>query len=106
MAHPVFAWTGALDGGFGPTLAVYAVLALVALVMDRRALLLAGLVYFVVAMSGAVEGMAPPGHGGWREASAVVGITLLAVGMAWDRLRWAALAPWRAWRAGLASRGW
>ena len=88
VAHPVFSWTGALEGRFEVTLAVYGAMALGALALNRRALVLAGLVYFVAAVGGALEPITgATGWDGWTQAGAVVGTTLLVVGLAWNKLQ-------------------
>jgi len=67
IAHPLFTWVGIIDGdniGFGVAfgvLAVYLAMGLVALAIDRRALLVSALAYVLVALAflfdrfGAVE---------------------------------------------------
>lgn len=73
-------------------LVLYAGLAVVAVVIDRRALLVSGLVYFGIASGALIE------RAGWTAvsdgsgAAAVVGIVVLALALGWTPLRNRALA--------------
>lgn len=94
IVHPLFAMLGLLDGGAEPggaaaAVAIYAALTLVALVLDRRALLVAALAYVIYAVGGLLAQ-------GWDGAAAVaalpaaalgIGVLLLTLSAGWRALR-------------------
>ncbi len=91
IVHPLFAMLGLLDGGAdtgraAAALAIYAALALVALVLDRRALLVAALADAVYAMGNLLargEGAAAA----LPLAALAIGAALLALSAGWRALR-------------------
>ncbi len=96
IVHPIFATLGLLgnngdssDGAAGRALAavaIYVGLALVALVIDRRAVLVSGLGYVLFA-GGALLGGIGSLPVGFALAALVVGAVLLAMSTFWRRLR-------------------
>lgn len=92
IAHSLFYWLGVLDGNdvtpahAAGVLATYAVFALVALLVDRRALLVSALIYVLASLNGLL-----------RNAGAIemnlaistlfVGVALLALSVFWAPLR-------------------
>jgi len=97
IVHPVFSMLGVIDGGSGEAVAagvallVYLVLALVALAVDRRALLVSALAYVFYAISALLEAAGTPGA---TEAMAalVIGSALLLLSAFWQRARRPVLA--------------
>ncbi len=90
-------------GGTGLTVALIAVMTLIALAIDRRALIVASLSYLLAAV-GYVVSTASQMLGGSTFASLIVlGVVVLIVGMGWQPARRAVLAPFRgqAWLAKL-----
>jgi hypothetical protein len=104
LVHPVFAQLDLMEGTarVGAALAaigLYLVLGGVALLIDRRAFLLAGLVYLVVAVVEVFRSLG--GTAGWLPMGLAVLVTgggLLVLGLAWTPTRRRALAcvpePW------------
>jgi hypothetical protein len=88
--HPVFALSGLLDGSPGPgaavlVLMVYLVLTLIALAIDRRALLVSALAYVIFALQGLFEaGQVAAGFG---LTALVLGSFLVMLSAAWGSLR-------------------
>ncbi len=92
IAHPLFTWVGIIDGdniGFGVAfgvLAVYLAMGLVALAIDRRALLVSALAYVLVALAflfdrfGAVEL-------NFALTALVIGSGLLTLSAFWSPIR-------------------
>ena len=93
IAHPVFFWLGGVDGGSSMgvggaigVMAVYVVFGLVALAVDRRALLVSALAYVLIALGflfnqfGAVE-LA------FALTALVIGSALLTLSAFWTQLR-------------------
>lgn len=107
IAHSLFYWLGVLSGTrvniahAAGVLTIYVVFALVALVVDRRALLVSALLYVLIALTGLLE------HAGRIElslaiATLFVGSALLALSVFWSPLRGLAMRPLpAAWRARL-----
>lgn len=90
-------------GGSGLTVALIAGVTLVALAIDRRALIVSSLTYLLAAV-GYVVSTASQMLGGSTFASLIVlGVVVLIVGMGWQPARRAVLAPFRgqAWLAKL-----
>jgi hypothetical protein len=90
IVHPVFALSGLLDASPGPgaaalVLSVYLVLTLVALAIDRRALLVSALAYVIFALQGLFEaGQVAAGFG---LTALVLGSFLVMLSAAWGSLR-------------------
>ncbi len=90
IVHPVFALSGLLDGSPGPgaaalVLMVYLVLTLIALAIDRRALLVSALAYVIFALQGLFEaGQVAAGFG---LTALVLGSFLVMLSAAWGSLR-------------------
>ena len=106
IVHPVFALAGLMDATPGPGAAVtvilvYVVLTLVALAIDRRALLVSALGYVIYAIQALIE------RGGTFSASfgttaLVLGLFLVALSAGWRPIRARVLAAVpEAWRARL-----
>lgn len=92
IAHPLFAWLGIADGGMvGPggvalVLAIYVLFGLVALAIDRRALLVSALAYVIFALGNLCE------QYGMVELSValtalVIGTALLMLSAFWPAIR-------------------
>lgn len=90
IVHPVFALSGLLDASPGPgasvlVLLVYLVLTIVALAIDRRALLVSALAYVIFALQGLFEaGQVAAGFG---LTALVLGSFLVMLSAAWGSLR-------------------
>ena len=90
IVHPVFALSGLLDAAPGPgaavlVLLVYLLLTLVALAIDRRALLVSALAYVIFALQGLFEaGRVAAGFG---LTALVLGSFLVMLSAAWGSLR-------------------
>ncbi|CCG40785.1 hypothetical protein [Magnetospirillum molischianum] len=92
IVHPAFSMLGVIDGGSSEevvaiiAVAVYLILALVALAVDRRALLVSALAYVFYAISALFEAAGTPGA---TEALAalVIGSALLLLSAFWQRAR-------------------
>jgi hypothetical protein len=90
MVHPVFALSGLLDASPGPgaavlVLLVYLMLTLIALAIDRRALLVSALAYVLYALQGLFEaGQVAAGFG---LTALVLGSFLVMLSAAWGSLR-------------------
>lgn len=90
IVHPVFALSGLLDTEPGPgaaalVLLVYLLLTLVALAIDRRALLVSALAYVIFALQGLFEaGQVAAGFG---LTALVLGSFLIMLSAAWGTLR-------------------
>lgn len=90
IVHPVFALSGLLDASPGPgasalVLLVYLLLTLVALAIDRRALLVSALAYVIYALQGLFEaGQVAAGFG---LTALVLGSFLVMLSAAWGMLR-------------------
>ena len=90
IVHPVFALSGLLDAAPGPgaaalVLFVYLLLTLVALAIDRRALLVSALAYVIFALQGLFEaGQVAAGFG---LTALVLGSFLIMLSAAWGTLR-------------------
>lgn len=91
IIHPLFnllgliggtVYTGALIGG----LAIYLVLGLVSLVIDRRALLVSALVYVIYAMTGLMSMIAADGYN-LAVAALLIGSGLLLLSAKWEAAR-------------------
>ena len=99
IAHCVFRQIGAFDASNGgwavAVLMVYAFFAAVALIVDRRAILVSGLGYALVAVAGLLGDVGE----GMLAATLLLGGTLLFLGLFWTNVRSALLAylpePWR-----------
>ena len=109
IVHSVFKFTGVLDsgastGGAVVVLLLYAALTFVALVIDRRALLVSALVYVLVALQGLFEaGRVAAGFG---LTALILGSFLVMLSAAWASLRRRLLALLPAsWAARLPSAG-
>jgi hypothetical protein len=90
MVHPVFALTGLLDGAPTPggaaiVLLVYLALTLVALVIDRRALLVSALVYVLYALQGLFAAGQVAAAFGFT--ALILGSFLILLSAAWGTLR-------------------
>ena len=91
IIHPVFAATGLLDGAPGPGAAaivvlVYLLLTIVALAIDRRALVVSALGYVIYAVRTLIEG----GGGisaGFAVTALVIGLFLVLLSAAWRPVR-------------------
>ena len=90
IVHPVFKLTGVLEPGSGPAAAVivlllYVVLTTIALVIDRRALLVSALVYVLVALQGLfAAGQVAAGFG---LTALILGSFLIMLSAGWGSLR-------------------
>lgn len=91
IAHPLFFWVGALNDNvsnsrsFG-VLAIYVVFAFVALVVDRRALLVSALLYVLVALNGILTQFGSIGAS-LAITTLIIGCALLALSIFWASLR-------------------
>ena len=83
VVHPLFHY---VDGTAAGTVALYLGLAAVALWLNRRSVLVAGMIYFVAALSGTLAWIAPR-HEGWEGPALVVGALLIALGVGWRPIR-------------------
>jgi hypothetical protein len=92
IVHPVFSMLGVIGGDSGEgssaaiAVGVYLVLAVVALAVDRRALLVSALVYVFVAISSLFQAAGTPGAT-WALAALVIGSALLLLSAFWQRAR-------------------
>jgi hypothetical protein len=90
IIHPIFALSGLMDAAPGPgaallVLVVYLALTLVALAIDRRALLVSALAYVIFALQGLFEsGQVAAGFG---LTALVLGTFLVMLSAAWGSLR-------------------
>lgn len=91
IVHPIFSLTGLLDRNPGPeaalaVIAVYAVLTIVALAIDRRALLVSALLYVIWA----IQALFAAGLGigeGFGLTALVLGLFLVMLSAAWRPIR-------------------
>jgi len=91
IAHPLFGMLGVLEvgEGFGAALAVlalYLAFAAVALAVDRRALLVSGLVYVIAATGTLIQGAGAVDLG-WIVTALVIGSALLSLSAFWQSMR-------------------
>jgi hypothetical protein len=93
LVHPIFAMMGILHGGHGaaPTqavavLAIYVVLGLVALAIDRRALMVSALAYVLVALSSLIE-QSGAVNLSFGLTALIIGSALLLLSAFWTRAR-------------------
>ena len=86
IVHPLFAWLDASGAGSVGIIALYLGLAVVALAVDRRGLLVAGMLYFIVAMTDALEAVGVA-SAGWEYAAIGVSVLLLILGVGWNPIR-------------------
>lgn len=93
IVHPLVSATSDFDFGGaaadrpGAVLAIYAVLGLVALVVDRRALLVSGLVYLGIGTGTLVERLGWAAASSGTVAAGVVGAVVIGLALAWTPLR-------------------
>lgn len=97
MVHPVFSMLGLLEGDASAgraavAVALYFFLALVALAVDRRALLISALVYVLYAIAALVERAGAVDHG-FGLTALVLGSALLLLSASWHRARAAVVRP-------------
>lgn len=95
IAHPIFTLLGASDSNVGAAsgaVAVYAGLAVVALAIDRRALLVSALAYVLYAATTLVEAAGSLNEG-FALTALVIGSALLLLSAFWHHARRLALAP-------------
>lgn len=92
LVHPVFSMLGVIDGSDAPlaaaaaAVAVYLLLALVALAVDRRALLVSALAYLLYAVSDLIGAVGATGEA-FALAALVIGSALLMLSALWQRTR-------------------
>lgn len=91
IAHPLFGMLGVLNGGEGlgaalAVLALYLAFAAVALAVDRRALLVSGLVYVIAATGTLIQGAGAVDLG-WIVTALVIGSALLSLSAFWQSMR-------------------
>jgi hypothetical protein len=95
LVHPAFYLLGLLRGGHAGDAAVavglYALLAIVALLVDRRALLVSALGYVIYALAHAM-GTDNSGLGGLAVTALIAGCALLLLSVFWHRVRMGVLA--------------
>ncbi|WP_298445436.1 hypothetical protein [uncultured Ferrimonas sp.] len=91
IVHPIFFATGALDSGIGVSqsliiFGLYLLLALVSLVIDRRAMMVSALVYVISAFAALLSqnGFVDQGI---TVTGLVVGLGLIALSVGWHRIR-------------------
>ncbi|WP_260923312.1 hypothetical protein [Novosphingobium sp. 9] len=111
IAHPLFYWLHVLDYTNLSTLnavgvlTIYALFALIALIVDRRALLVSALLYVLVALNSVLQHL----HGiemNLAISTLAIGCTLLALSILWAPLRRIVLKPLPAsWRDRLPPAG-
>lgn len=85
IVHVLYGWAAELPGATAVTVAMYALLGAVALVIDRRVLLVAGLLYVVGAVAGWLEEWSALEDFGL--AAFLIGALLLALSVFWRGLR-------------------
>lgn len=92
IVHPIFSALGLLDNGgaslthAGIAVGIYLVLAIVALVVDRRALLISALIYVLYAMSALFKGAGAVSES-FALTALVLGSALLLLSASWHRAR-------------------
>ena len=96
IVHPVFALVGLMDGSPAPgaavtVVAVYAVLTLVALAIDRRALLVSALAYVIYAIN-ALIGRGDSISGSFAITALIIGLFLVLLSAGWRPIRAKVLA--------------
>jgi hypothetical protein len=96
IVHPLFHLLGLLHGNASPAsalaaIAIYLGLGLVALLVDRRALLVSGLFYLFSALSAVLQATGMLGHG-LAMTALVAGAALLLLSAFWHKTRHAVLA--------------
>ena len=97
IVHPLFAWLDSFGAGSVGIMALYIGLAVVALAVNRRGLLVAGMLYFILAMTNALEAIGIA-SAGWEYAAIGVSMLLLILGVGWN--------PIRRWCVELAEGAW
>jgi hypothetical protein len=95
IIHPVFAATGLADGATGPVAAtvvvlLYLLLTVVALAIDRRALLVSALGYVIYAIN-ALIGRSDGMSAGFGATALIIGLFLVLLSAAWRPVRGAVL---------------
>lgn len=95
IVHPLFHLLGLLHGDASPVsalaaIAIYLLLGLVALLVDRRALLVSGLFYLFSALSAVLKATGMLGHG-LAMTALVAGAALLLLSAFWHKTRQAVL---------------
>lgn len=85
IVHVLYGWAGELPGATAATVGIYLLLGAVALVIDRRVLLVAGLLYVVGAVAGWLEEWSALQDFGL--AAFLIGAVLLALSVFWRELR-------------------
>lgn len=92
LVHPVFSMLGLIDGSDAPlaaaaaAIAVYLLLAVVALAVDRRALLVSSLAYLLYAVSDLIQATGATGEA-FALSGLVIGSALLMLSALWQRTR-------------------
>jgi len=89
IVHPLFAYVGVFSGNLTPAiiaLAVYALLGLIALAIDRRALLISALVYVMYGVSAIIEA-AGSLNVTMAATALIIGSALLLLSALWHRAR-------------------
>lgn len=88
----LFEWVRRAGGGWPAVAAVYVVLVIVGLALDRRAPVGAGLLYFAVGMTGWLEGLMSVRDLAWELAAVVIGGSLIVLSAGWSKVR-----RWMVW---------
>lgn len=98
VVYAIFDMVGGWHGHWAAILCIYAVLVMVGLALDRRSLVAAGMVYFVIGVSGWIEKFLGFEDSGWEAAAAVVGASMILLTVGWERARRALVerVPWLA----------